>query len=180
MAHGGEGRGGGKGGPAMKWFDRLKSRIQRLNRWISGMGAFFLIPLMLITSADVIGRDLFDRPVTGAVELSGYFLAVFILLGLGYTHQVKGHVEVSIITSRLPRRPRLVLHVLTTLIGLFIFSILVWQGLAVGIRERTVSDMLRIPQSPFRILVAVAAFSVCLELLVDLGDSIRKLAGWTS
>jgi TRAP-type C4-dicarboxylate transport system permease small subunit len=164
----------------MGWFDRLKSRIQGLNRWVSGAGAVFLIPLMLITTADVICRDLFNRPVAGAVELSGYFLAVFVLLGLGYTQQVKGHVEVSVIISRLPLRPRLILNIITTLIGLFIFSILVWQGLVVGIRERTVSDMLRIPQSPFRLLVAVAAFSVCLELLVDIGDSIRKLVGWTS
>ena len=164
----------------MERFDQLKNRIQTLNRLISGVGAVFLIPLMLITTADVICRDLFNRPVAGAVELSGYFLAVFVLLGLGYTQQVKGHVEVSVITSRLPRSPRLILNIITTLMGLFIFSILVWQGLVVGMRERTVSDMLRVPQYPFRLLVAVAAFSVCLEFLVDIGDSIRKLAGRSS
>jgi TRAP-type C4-dicarboxylate transport system permease small subunit len=161
----------------MEWFDTLKSRIQRLNRLVSGVGAVFLIPLMLITTADVICRDLFNRPVAGAAELSGYFLAVFVLLGLGYTQQVKGHVGVSVITSRLSPRPRLILNIITTLIGLFIFSILIWQGLIAGIEERTVSDLLRIPQYPFRLLVAVAAFSVCLELLVDVGDSIRKIAG---
>ncbi len=44
-----------------------------------------------------------------------------------------------------------------------------------GIEEKTVSDMLRVPQYPFRLLVAVAAFLMCLELLMDLGDSLRKL-----
>ena len=43
--------------------------------------------------------------------------------------------------------------------------------------ERTVSDLLRIPQFPFRILVAVAAFLTFLELLIDLGDAIGKLVG---
>ncbi len=164
----------------MEWFDKLKNRIQTLNRWISGVGAVFLIPLMLITAADVICRNLFSRPIAGVVELSGYLLAVFILLGLAFTQQVKAHVGVSLVTSRLPHRAQLFLNIITTLISLFIFSILAWQGLVVGIEERTVSDMLRVPQYPFRLLVAVAAFFVCLELLIDFGDSVRKLAGRSS
>ncbi len=162
----------------MEWFDKLKNRIQTLNRWISGVGAVFLIPLMLITAADVICRNLFSRPIAGVVELSGYLLAVFILLGLAFTQQVKAHVGVSIITSRLPHHVQLILNIITTLISLFIFSILIWQGLVVGIEERTVSDLLRIPQYPFRLLVAVAAFFVCLEFLIDIGDSVKKLVGW--
>ena len=165
---------------AMGWFDRLKNRIQTLNRWISGVGAVFLIPLMLVTAADVVCRNLFNRPIMGVVESSGYLLAVFILLGLGYTEQVKAHVRVAIMTSRLSPRAQLVLNIMTTLVSLFIFSILAWQGLVVGVQERTVSDSLRVPQYPFRLLVAVGAFFVCLELLIDFGDSVRKLARWSS
>jgi TRAP-type C4-dicarboxylate transport system permease small subunit len=164
----------------MGWFDRFKNRVQILNRWISIAGAVFLIPLMLGTAADVIFRDLFNLPIMGVVESSGYLLAVFILLGLGYAEQVKAHVKVTIMTSRLSPRAQLVLRIITSLISLFIFSILAWQGLIVGIEERTVSDLLRIPQYPFRILVAVGAFFVCLELLIDFGDSVRKLARWSS
>jgi TRAP-type C4-dicarboxylate transport system permease small subunit len=135
---------------------------------------------MIITAADVVGRDIFNHPIPGTVELSQYMLAVFILLGFAYAHQVKAHVAVSIITSRLPHHAQLILYVITTLIGLFIFSILAWQGWVVGIEERTVSDMLRVPQYPFRLLVAVAAFLICLELLIDLGDSLKKLVGRSS
>jgi TRAP-type C4-dicarboxylate transport system permease small subunit len=84
-------------------------------------------------------------------------------------------VAVSIVTSRLSLRARQVLNMIMTLIGGFIFFILSWQGLVVGVEERTVSDMLRVPQYPFRLLVSVAAFLVCLELLIDLGDSVRKI-----
>ena len=164
----------------MGGFDRLKNRVQTLNRWISGVGAVFLIPLMLVTAADVICRDLFNLPIMGVVESSGYLLAVFILLGLGYTEQVKAHVRVTIMTSRLSLRVQLILNIMTTLISLFIFSVLVWQGLGVGIEERTVSDLLRVPQYPFRLLVAFGAFFVCLELLIDFGDSVRKLARGSS
>jgi len=165
---------------AMGQLEKLKKGIQILNRFIGGVSACFLIPLMLITAADVLTRDLFNYPIPGTVELSQYMLAVFILLGLAYTQQVKAHVGVSIMTSRLRHPAQLILTIITTLISLFIFSILAWQGSVVSIEERTVSDMLRVPQYPFRLLVAVAAFLVCLELLIDLGESVKKLAGGSS
>jgi TRAP-type C4-dicarboxylate transport system permease small subunit len=135
---------------------------------------------MLITAADVIARDVFNHPIPGTVELSQYMLAVFILLGLAYTQQVKAHVAVSLFTSRLSRPIQLSLNILSALLCLFISFIIAWQGWVVGIEEKTVSDMLRVPQYPFRLLVAVAAFLMCLELLMDLGDSLRKLMGRAS
>ena len=159
----------------MEWPKRVKKVIQTVNRFIAGVGAFFLVPLMLITATDVLSRDVFNHPIPGTVELSGYMLSVFVLLGIAYTQQVKAHVGVSIITSRLPHHAQLILNIIITLISLFIFSILAWQGWAVGIGGRTVSDMLRIPQYPFRLLVALAALFVCFELLIDFGDAIGKL-----
>jgi TRAP-type transport system small permease protein len=159
----------------MEWLGRAKKIIQTVNRSIAGVGALFLVPLMLLTSTDVLSRDVFDYPIPGTGELSEYMLSVFVLLGLAYTQQVKAHVGVSIVTSHLRPQVQLILNILTTLISLFIFSILAWQGWVRGIGERTVSDMLRIPQSPFRLLVALAALFVCFELLIDIGEAIKKL-----
>ena len=153
----------------------FRRNIQRVTIFLCYIGMFFLIPMMLLTAGDVIGRVLWSRPIPGAVELSSYMLAVFILLGVAYTHQVKGHVRVSMLVSRLPKRVELILEVMTTLLSLFIIAILAWQGWVVGIEERTVSDMLRIPQLPFRLLVSVAALFLCLELFIDLGVSLGKL-----
>jgi TRAP-type C4-dicarboxylate transport system permease small subunit len=159
----------------MGWLEKIKKGIQAVNRFIAGVSGVFLIPLMIMTAVDVVSRDVFNHPIPGTVELSQYMLAIFILLGFAYTQQVKAHVAVSIIISRLPQNARFILNLITTLMGLFIFFILAWQGLVVGVEERTVSDMLRIPQYPFRILVAVAAFFVCLELLVDVEENFNRL-----
>ena len=107
--------------------------------------------------------------------MSEYLLAIFILLGVAYTQQAKGYVAVSFFVSRLSLRGQIVLKIVSTLLSIFIFSILAWQGLVVGMEEKTVSDMLRVPQYPFRLLVAAAAFLTCLEFLIDLADSFAKL-----
>jgi len=164
----------------MGWLEKIKKWVQTFNRFVAGVSGVFLIPLMLITAIDVVGRDVFNHPIPGTVELSQYMLAVFILLGLAYAQQMKAHVAVSIFTSHLNENAQLVLNIIATLLCLFISFVLVWQGWVVGIEERTVSDMLRVPQYPFRLLVALAAFLICLELLVDLGDSLKKLVGRSS
>ena len=161
----------------MGWFESIKRQIQKANRLIAGVGAWFLIPLMILTAVDVVGRDVFNHPIPGTVELSQYLLAVFILLGFAYAHQVKAHVAVSIFTSQLTHPARLILIIISTLLCLFITCVIAWQGWVIGAEEKTVSDMLRVPQYPFRLLVAFAALMLGLQLLVDLGDSLKKLAG---
>ena len=150
----------------------IKFWVQRINRWVCYFGMLLILPLMLLTSADVIGRAAWARPIPGIVELSSYMLDVFILLGLAYTQQVKGHVRVSMLTSRLPQRFQLSLEIVVTLLSLFIMVLLAWQGWVVGMEETAVSDMLRIPQRPFKLLVGVAAILLCLELVVDLVSAV--------
>src|SRR4030067_2584755 len=94
-------------------FERIKKGIHQVNRFIGGVGACFLIPLMIITAGDVVGRDIFNHPIPGTVELSQYMLAVFILLGLAYAQQVKAHVNVSLFTSQLPVAVQLTLQILS-------------------------------------------------------------------
>jgi TRAP-type C4-dicarboxylate transport system permease small subunit len=154
----------------------LKEWIQRLTLYVSYLGMVLLIPMMLLTTTDVMGRALWSRPIYGTVELSSYMLAIFILLGIAYTHQVKGHVRVTMLTSRLPRRANLALDLVTILLSMFIIGLIAWQGWVVGMEERAVSDMLRVPQRPFKLLVSAAAFLLWLELCIDLFATIKQLS----
>lgn len=161
----------------MEAYETIKALIQKVTRALTYVGMFLLIPMMLLTAAEVVGRGVWSRPIPGTLELSSYMLAAFVMLGLAYTHQVQGHVRVTMFTDRLPEKVSLSLNLLTTLLSIFIIAILCWQGYVVAMEEVSVSDMLRIPQYPFRMLVAVAALFLCLELMCDLVDTVRKLAG---
>jgi TRAP-type C4-dicarboxylate transport system permease small subunit len=160
----------------VNFLDSIRKCIQRLTLYASYLGMILLIPMMLLTTTDVMGRAVWSRPIYGTVELSSYMLAVFLLLGVAYTHQVKGHVRVSMLTSRLPRRGSLALDLVTILLSMFIIGLLAWQGWVVGMEERAVSDMLRVPQRPFKLLVSAAAFLLWLELCIDLFTTIKQLS----
>jgi TRAP-type C4-dicarboxylate transport system permease small subunit len=158
----------------MGWGE-VKKGIRRLNYIVCAVGMATIIPLMLLTFADVMLRGFFNKPIPGTFELSQYILAIFILLGAAYTQQVKGHVGVDFLTSRLSPHLQALCEIVTTLLCLFIIAVVVWQGWVEGITEKAVSDQLRIPQYPFRVLVAVGGFLLWLELLIDLFGSFGKL-----
>ena len=153
----------------------LRRLIQKSTLYLSGLGMIALIPMMLLTTGEVIGRAVWSKPIPGSMELSSYMLAVFILLGVAYTQQVKGHVRVSMLISLLPARTRACFEALTSLLSLCIVAVIAWQGWVIAMEERAVSDMLRIPQAPFKFLVFVAGLLLSLELLLDLVDSVRKI-----
>jgi TRAP-type C4-dicarboxylate transport system permease small subunit len=140
-------------------------------------GMVFVIPLMLLTTVDVISRALWSKPIPGTFELSEYLLAIIILLGAAYTQQVKGHVGVDFVTNRFGPKLKALCEMLSNLGCLFILALLAWQGYERAMEETTVSDMLRIPQAPFRMLVAVAGLTLFAEFLVDLLRSLKVFTG---
>jgi TRAP-type C4-dicarboxylate transport system permease small subunit len=163
----------------MQALERFRRLVNRASYGACFLGMFLAIPLMLLTVGDVMGRSFFNKPIPGTFELSEYMLAVIVLLGAAYTQQVKGHVGVDFLTSRYSPRTQAVFQAVTTLAGLLIIAILVWQGYLEGIHEKAVSDQLRVPQWPFKLLVAVGGLLLWLELLLDLIASVLKIAGRT-
>ena len=127
----------------------VKFWIQRINLWMCYAGMGLIIPRRC--SPPPCGRPGRFSGVPGSVELSSYILNVFILLGVGYTQQVKGHVQVSMLTMRLPAGAQRGLEAFTSLLSLGVIGLLAWQGWVVGMEETAVSDMLRIPQRPFKL-----------------------------
>jgi TRAP-type mannitol/chloroaromatic compound transport system permease small subunit len=84
---------------AMGWI-KIQKVVHRLNFYAAVAGMSFIIPLMLLTMFDVIGKRFFSKTIPGTFEISEYVLATFILLGAAYTQQVKGHVGVDFLSSR--------------------------------------------------------------------------------
>ena len=155
-------------------FDTFRNIVQRITRVLGYVGMALIVPMMLLTSADATGRDLFSRPVPGAFELSSLMLSVFVLLGLAFAQQMKDHVRVTFLIDRLPAKWHAGINVVTHLLSLFIVAILCWQGIVVAFDASAFTYMLRIPQLPFRLLVSVGAFFLFLEFLFDLVDHARR------
>lgn len=154
---------------------QFKSIVQKFTRGIAFCAMFLLLPMMFLSATDVTLRKFFTTTVPGTMEISSYLLAVFILLGLSYTHQCRAHVKVSFLLDRLPDKAKKIIEIFLNSLCLAMLLVLTFQGTIIALEETTVSDMLRIPEGPFRMALAVGCFSFALEILVDIIDNINTL-----
>lgn len=166
----------------MTTFQIFRKLVEKTIYYTAALGVIFVLPLMLLTTADVLGRSFLNKPVVGSFELSEYLLAVIILLSAAYTQQVKGHVAVDFVTSRFSKKTQHTLQIFTTALCLLVVSIIVWQGVILGLEEKAVTDQLRIPKGPFKILVGLSGLLLWLQLFFNLVDAVRIRKGekpWT-
>lgn len=156
--------------------------IRRVNFYVCVFGVIVVMAMMLLTTSDVIGRFFFSEPITGTYEVTQYMLAVLVLSGIGYTQQVKAHVRVTILFSKMPRLAQLLIGSVFTLLALIFFALLFYPALTEGLhslRAGGFSDMLHIPVYPFKLFICVGVALISLELLCDLIISIKELKGYS-
>lgn len=157
------------------WFSKASEKLSKLfypiTRYLNIVGLVFLALMMFLTAADVIGRYVFNKPLTGALELTEFMMAVVVAFGLSYTQVKKGHVSVDVVTSKLPQRAKAVINSITCLLFLCLFALISWRLILYAGNlgaEGYTSSALKIPMSPFVYLVALGSTILCLVLITDL------------
>ncbi len=139
------------------------------------ISSIFLVVLMLVVTADVIGRYLFKHPVTGSEEIEGLLLLCAAVFAFSYAQRERRHIRIELLIEHLTYRSRLVFDVLNYLIGLAIISLISWQvfvaarNLFLNLQGGTqLSETLDIPWLPFMIILGIG---FAIFALVILGGS---------
>ncbi len=147
-------------------------------RWIAGISqaliyfsAGFLLAMLFLGTADIIGRYLFRKPLVGTVEIFEVLLPAIVLLGLAYTQRNKAHIAIDLFYSRLPPKPRAILGFATTCWMVVLFGLMGWQGILQSILHRQTGSVITnigVPLFLTRLFVPIGAFAILLVLIVDL------------
>lgn len=123
-----------------------------LDRALGAASAMLLFCLMALTTADVIGRYVFNWPLRGAFELTELLLLTLIFAGLPLASRVDEHVTLDFIDMVLTDRRRLLLRRFVDLVCGLLFLGLAWRvwikaGKIAGYGDTT--EVLRVPVGPF-------------------------------
>ncbi|MBN1191906.1 MAG: TRAP transporter small permease [Dehalococcoidales bacterium] len=126
--------------------------------------------IMLLTAVDVCMRYFFNRPISGAFDLTEYLMVVVFAFALPYCTIKKGHISVDILMSRFPERVQAVINLVTAPLSLALFSLLVWQTIIATLMQQEtgiVSSVLEIPRYPFIGLLFLGYVCFVIVLLAD-------------
>jgi tripartite ATP-independent transporter DctM subunit len=151
--------------------------VMHITRGTNSVGVVLLMGMMLIVVADVFLRIFFNSPIIGSYELVQFLLVAMIFLGLPNTTYDEAHISVSLATSKLPRRLRLLTECVMLIYSLFLFVLMTMMNIVrtgeVWELQET-SYMLSIPLFPFYAAVALGCAIVSVVLLLQLFDRIRQ------
>jgi len=113
----------------IKRISTIINRISLYAAYAAGVCATLLIVLVL---SEIIRRTFFNSSFLWTFEISSWLLVAFAFLGMGYTLQSGGHVRITLLASRLPRRIQTWLELVLSLISaaMFIyFTIFLFEGM---------------------------------------------------
>ena len=151
--------------------DTLTRTIRIVEKVSNIIAGIMLLSMMFLGAADVIGRYIFNRPITGAMETSQLLMGGMVFLAWAYTLSKRGHVTVDIIFVLYPKRVQAILYFVMMIIALVLFALIFWQSATVAISDWQAGKLVRIiliPIAPFKALVSLGALLLCLECIIQI------------
>jgi TRAP-type C4-dicarboxylate transport system permease small subunit len=149
---------------------KLLNGCERVMLYISTMSAF---ALMLLTTADAGGRYLFNRPITGAYEVTtNYLMIAAIFMGVSFGYREGAYIRVTFLADRLPGAVKLAVsyfvQVVSMLYGVLLVIATYLQALRTIDTHTTLSSLDFIPLGPAYVIVPVGLLFMSLAMLLDI------------
>jgi TRAP-type C4-dicarboxylate transport system permease small subunit len=147
----------------MKSFD---SATKVLN-WV---GYISITGIVVVTTIDVVGRYFFNRPLLGGVEILELSMAILGGFAMLYTTTQGGHISVDLFFVKFPKRTQVIIDSVGSLLGFGTWGIIAYQVYLLGIRmmkTRELTNLLKIPLSPFQFVLALGLSLYSLTLLIQ-------------
>jgi len=148
---------------------------ERFMLYISTLSTFIL---MLLTTADAGGRYIFNRPITGAYEVStNYLIIAAIFMAMSFGYRQGSYIRVTLLTNHLRGKAKVAVNtfvqVVSVLYGVMLVIATYRQALRTFEMHTTLSTLDFIPVGPAYVIVPVGLFFMSLAMLIDL-PKVRK------
>ena len=160
---------------------RITGAIDSLNGWIGHFVCYWSIIAVFVYYYEVLARHVFNSPTNWAHESMFLLFGMQYLVAGAFTLREDGHVRVDVLYSRLPKRARAVVDILTSIFFYLFCGALLWTGWSftmdsIDVWEVSFTEW-AIQYWPVKSTMAIGALLILLQGLSKLAKDIRILAG---
>ena len=151
--------------------------ITIITRILTVIAATALTLMMFLTATDVACRYFINKPISGALELVEYLMAVIVPFSIAYCAFEKAHVAVDLIVDHFPLKLQRISHFFVTIPSIGFILLVSWQNylsIFATYESKMTSAVLLIPAYPFVIPVAIGTFVFAVIMLFQLFASKTK------
>ncbi|MEG9861394.1 MAG: TRAP transporter small permease [Parvularculales bacterium] len=118
--------------------DTIVRKIERLFAMAAAIGIFLL---MSIGITQIVGRQVFNTPIFGYIDIVELLMAPFAFFAISYAERAGDHVRMTLLVNRLRGRWLYAMQLIGALIGLFVIATLIRYGFDHALRAYTSGDV---------------------------------------
>jgi TRAP-type C4-dicarboxylate transport system permease small subunit len=160
----------------------LDDALRRILSALSVIGTLWIAAMTMLIVADVTGRAVFASPIFGVPEIVKISVVAIVWLQMPYTLRVGGHLRTGFVLDRLSPRMRAAFDLLACLLGIAVFSAVVWSGWADMIEAWDIGEFegeapVRVPTAPIRTITLLGAGLMAVQFVVIALRDIAVMSG---
>jgi TRAP-type C4-dicarboxylate transport system permease small subunit len=149
----------------------IPRKTETISRLLTYIGNAALFVMMCLSTADVVGRYLFNKPILGVFEITEFLMLIIIFSYLALAQSSKSHISVDILVPHLPKKIQLIIERFNHLLCLLLMVLITWMGVEKAMELKNAgeaSTLLKIPNYPFAYFLVFGCLVLCLEFIADL------------
>ena len=155
----------------------MRNVLHRVNQWLSGFCGWLLLAMMLLLTADIVGRTI-GRPLQGMSELSVFVMMVVIYLGLARCEEHMEHVNLEFAKNFLPPKPRratelsaAVLALVTSVILLIAVAVNAWAAYTTN---ESLEGTVELFTWPVKFIMVIGLVFYVLQTFTNVREMVRE------
>lgn len=156
---------------------KRKNIVDSITMVFTRISSVILMLLILMMVVNVVGRKLFNAPISGAVELVEYGMLTCMALAISRTGFEDRQLSVTIIQEMMPAKVRAVFKCVCNIIAGIVFGSLIFRFIEIlpeSMASGRVSDVLYIPYYLVHLLLILAMILVALSFFYQAALAIYK------
>lgn len=157
--------------PPLSRLARLDKHLFAFESLLNFIGGIIIFALIALTIINVLGRWMFDYPISGYIDWIEQSMAFFAFLGIAYCQRQGAHIRMDIVVKKLKRRWLWFSEFLTSTIMLLVTLILVYGSSLHALRAFELGDSsmdIELPTWPAKMIVPIALSFLALRLCLQM------------
>lgn len=161
----------------------IKKAILRVNGFFAEICGWLLIAVMILMMIDFVSRGL-SKPIQGVGEIAVFVMVAIVYLGVAHTEQIRGHVRVSAVTTRLPPRIKNIVNLIVYVLALATLAVVVWAVAQNAFKafesQEAVAGTVPLLVWPVKFVIFFGCVLYFLQLVINTKEELQKLFSKTS
>jgi TRAP-type mannitol/chloroaromatic compound transport system permease small subunit len=155
---------------------RFDGWLGKVENAFNMVAAASILLLMLLAVVQIVGRNGFDMPVPGFIDIAEQAMAVFAFMGIAYCQRLGGHIRMELFLGRLHGRALWISETLGVVLIWLVVATLIYGSWFHFMRSWELGDSsmdIGLPTWPSKLVIPMALTLLLLRLTLQIYGYLR-------